>query len=397
MIQQTNFGMKKREPSLFILLLLVSFASVSAVLFTPALPEISRDLGITTSQAQLTISLFLIGFALGSLPYGPISNRYGRKTATYIGLTLAMLGSLLIALSHDYQLFLLGRFLTALGSSVGMKIAFTMIGDVYDGPAATKKISYMMLSFAIGPGAAIAIGGFLTTHFGWNSCFYFLIGYSLFMVFMTSLLPETIKERDMEALNFAKIKIGYLAKFKNKKLVTAALLMGGATSFVYLFASEAPFIAINQIGLSEESYGYLNFIPPIGMIAGTFLTNGLARRETLSVLLIGITISLGAAALMLALFLLGYLNRWTLFIPMPFLYIGLSLIYSNASATALSVAKNKSNASAVMNSISVATCVVILFAVQALNLRAAFVLPLGFLMVCLLMLPLHQRLAKLLG
>ncbi len=176
---------KPREPSLWILLLLVSFASISAVLFTPSLPELTEKLHITPSQAQFTITIFLIGYGIGNLPYGPLSNRYGRKPAIYTGIILALVGSGLIVLVDYFQafwLFLVGRFFLALGSSAGLTLAFTMVGDCYQKKVLAKKISYFMLVFAMGPGISIAIGGFLTTHFKWVSCFYFLILYSLFLL-----------------------------------------------------------------------------------------------------------------------------------------------------------------------------------------------------------------------
>lgn len=387
---------KSKEPSLFILLLLVSFASVSAVLFTPALPEISKFLGISNGKAQLTMSVFLIGYAIGTLPYGPLSNRLGRKPVIYIGTLLATFASLLIIFAGKAQLFWLfvaGRFLMALGSSVGIKIAFTMVGDVYSHEKATKKLSYILLGFAIAPGLAIALGGILTDKFGWESCFYFLTGYSVLLFILSFFLPETGPEPDPEALNLANIKTGYLQKLKNKKLVTCALLMGCGTSFVYLFASEAPFIGIGRIGLKADVYGLLNFIPPVGMIIGSVCANLLAgKKNPLAVIQQGILISLACSLLILFLFLLDIVTPWSLFIPMPFLYIGLALVFSNASSLAMTHAKNKSNASAVMNFINMGVSVITLFIVEALPEHQPFIMPLFFILIGGAMILLRMRL-----
>src|SRR3990167_470523 len=98
------------------LLLLISFASVNAVLFTPALPNIANFFSIANDTAQQTISLFLIGYALGQLVYGPLANRYGRKPALYLGISLQIISSLLCVLAgitHQFWLLILGRFLLA--------------------------------------------------------------------------------------------------------------------------------------------------------------------------------------------------------------------------------------------------------------------------------------------
>ncbi len=184
-----------------------------------------------------------------------------------------------------------------------------MIGDVYSQTKATKKISYIMLSFAIAPGLAIALGGVLTNHFGWESCFYFLTVYSIALLGLSILLPETSNEHDLEALHIAKIKSGLVQKLRNKKLVVCAIIMGCATSFVYLFASEAPFIGIERLGLRTDEYGALNFIPPVGMIIGSIFAHQLAgKRENLFIIILGVVIALICSVAMLSLFLFGLSN-----------------------------------------------------------------------------------------
>ncbi len=389
-----------KEPSLLILLLLVSFASVSAVLFTPALPEITQKLGISTKEAQLTMSIFLVGYALGNLPWGPVSNRFGRKRAAFFGILLAIVGSFLVVLVNFFQffsLFVFGRFLMALGSSVGMKIAFTIIGDVYQGEKATKKIAHLSLSFAIGPAIAIALGGFLTSYYGWESCFYFLTGYSILLLFLTSLLPETAEKLDRQALSFSKVREGYRRKLKNRMLVTSALLMGCVTSFVYLFASEAPFIGIDVIGLQADTYGLLNFIPPVGMIAGSMLSHALAgKKEAPYAIMLGIAIMFFSSAAMFLLFLLGKISAWSLFLPMPFVYVGTSLVFSNSSALAMTHAKDKSNASAMMNFINLSITVIALFVIGSIP-TSVFTLPVIFMVIAFLMVFLKNRLSHLLA
>lgn len=389
-----------KAPPLFILLFLVSFASVSAVLFTPALPEITQKLGITISDAQLTMSLFLIGYALGNLPYGPLSNRFGRKPALFFGISLAIFGSLLILLAGAFQLFwlfVLARFLTALGSSAGLKVVFTMIGDVYEREKATKRISYCMLAFSMGPGLAIALGGFLTKQFGWESCFYFLTVYSIFLLILTFYLPETCKELDRDALQLKKIATGYLSKLKNKKLITCALLIGCGTAFAYLFASVAPFIGIKLIGLSPDTYGLLYFIPSSGMVIGSLLSLHFAGKANAFFLIwIGILIALSSSLVMFLLFLFKIITPFSLFLPMPFIFIGLSFIFANASSLALTHAKNKSNASAMMHFINIGTSVLTLFFVELIPFHQAFILPLFFIGISVILLFLRRRLVRIL-
>lgn len=385
----------KKEPSVFILLLLVSFASVSAVLFTPALPEIARFLNVSIMQAQWTITIFIIGYAIGNLPWGPLSNRFGRKPVLYGGISLAIVGSIMIIFVEKFPyfwLFLLGRFLSALGSSVGLKIAFTMIGDTYQHEKAIRKISYFMVAFAIGPGIAIALGGILTERWGWPSTFYCLLLYSVLVFALSTFLPETCQKKDPDALSPSRIVSGYLNIVKNQKLILCSLLMGCGTACIYLFAAEAPFIGIDTIGLTPEQYGLWNFIPPLGLLLSTVISHKFTGKvKPLSFLLFGIVVFSIAAIVMTAFFLAGIVRVETLFLPMPFLYIGLALVNANSSGLALSHATDKSNASAIMNFINMGTSILFLFLIGFLP-HQSYLLPLAFLCLACIMLVLRKRL-----
>ncbi len=388
---------RSREPILWILLLLVSFASISAVLFTPALPELTQKLHITPSQAQFTITIFLVGYSIGNLPYGPLSNRYGRKFTLYIGIVVALISAILTVLVDTFQVFwllILGRFLLALGSCAGFTVAFTMVGDIYPKKVLAKKISYFMLMFAIAPNLSVVLGGFLTSNFGWVSCFYFLIAYSLVLFVAATFLPETIEKIDEHALNMSTIRNGYVEKLKDKKVVVASILMGGGVSAIYLFASEAPFIGIRQLGLTPDIYGLLNFIPPIGLIVGSLLANIFAgKKEPLTLLSLGIFISLVSSAIMFFLFFFGNTTVWSFFFPVPFIYVGVSLVLANSSAIVMTYARNKANGSAIMSFISLGICVLVLLGVEMVASHEPYLMPITFVCVFFLMFLIRKYLA----
>lgn len=340
-------------PKRFILFLLISFASVSAVLFTPALPDIARSFQVSEAIGQWTMTIFLIGYTLGQLPYGPISNQLGRKKAIYIGATLACLGSLICLFASSFALFCIGRFIQALGSAAGLKVSFTMIGDQHAGSKATRALSYVMLAFAIMPGVGTAIGGFLTVAYGWQGCFTFLSCYSVAIGLLCTLLPETSHKLDPTALEVGKIIKALGRQFKDPFLVWHALLMGMGTSLIYLFATVAPYISIEQLGLSPDQYGLWNLIPAGGMVIGLLSSAQLATRLAPRIaMLSGLLLSLIGAFLMGAFFSNGYVYPVTLFIPGLLLLVGDTIFFGSASGKALSEASDKSNASAVMQFIN---------------------------------------------
>ncbi len=175
----------QKEPHILTLIIMSSFASMGAVIFTPALPEIVQYFKISINHSQLTITLFLLGYALGQLIYGPLANRLGRKSAFYIGILVATIGSIISILSeplNSFGLLIFGRMLEALGSSAGLVIAFTIINDHYYPQQARRIIAYLMLAFAVVPGIATFIGGLLVSHWHWITCFYFLLIYGLILI-----------------------------------------------------------------------------------------------------------------------------------------------------------------------------------------------------------------------
>ena len=377
-----------RNP-LVILLLLASFASVCAVLYTPALPEIAKFLSISDKDVQKSLSIFLIGYAFGNLIWGPIANRYGRKGATFIGIILTIFGSLItliIKLYPESWLLNIGRLITAVGASVGIKIAFTYISDLYPKEKTASKIAYLTLSFAIAPGLAVALGGFLTKYLSWYSSLYAIVMYSLILLLLSFKLPETLKPDCIIPLNLKNITEGYLAKLRNPTLIKSSLLIGCGASFIYLFASLAPFIGMNEAGLSPETYGIYNFIPPVGMIVGFYLTQALnGKLKAIDQIKLGITLSAIFSSFLISVFLKGMINPLTLFLPIPGLYVGLSLVYSNASSISLSSAKNKSNASAMTNFLNMGLCVIVLFIAEAIPYKSSKVLALAYGFLCILM------------
>ncbi len=350
----------------FTLLLMISFASVNAVMFTPALPDIAEYFAISHDSAQMTISWFLIGYASGQLLYGPLANRFGRKPAIFGGISLQIISSLICVAAgavHYYPLLVVGRLLLALGSGVGLKMTFTLVSECYPPKAASKKISYLILAFAITPGLSAALGGILNEHFGWMSCFYAGAVYGLILLFLSTRLPETLPEVDHHALKWPHIIASYAVQFKSTRLVAGAMMMGTSTCFVYTFAAVAPFVAIDILGMDSAEYGIANILPSLGLLIGALTSAQLSDYfDSESIILAGLTTAtLGILGMLSAVWMHASAMN-SIFIPMMIIYLGLSAILGNASSIAMRDVEDKAHGSAVMNFINMgfATVVVLI-------------------------------------
>lgn len=378
-------------------LLMISFASVNAVLFTPALPAIALYFGISNHVAQLTITWFLIGYALGQLLYGPIANRFGRKPALYAGILLQIISSMLCiiaGMANIYFILLVGRFLMALGSGVGLKMTFTLINELYEPKVASQKLSYLMIAFAIAPGLGIALGGILATHFSWISTFYASGIYGAILLLLVIRLPETKQILDREALKVRHLFQQYLLQFNNKQLIAGGLLMGCATCFVYIFAALAPFIAMNILKMKAIDYGMANLLPPIGLICGSLISAQLIKKlSSFSIIFFGIVSGLAGSVMMLLFAWSSLPALLVLFVPMFCCYFGLSLIFTHASILALSEVSDKAHGSSVMNFLNMGLATLMVIGLSEINIKV-FMLASIYIFICVTMFPLFQLMKR---
>lgn len=141
---------------LIILSVLMAFTSLSTDIYLPSMPQMTRDLG---GQAELTVTGFLIGFALAQLLWGPISDRIGRKILLYIGMVLFVIGSIGCAMSESIEQIVFWRVFQAFGACTAPMLARAMIRDLFDKTRAVNLMSTLMIIMALAPISGPLIGG----------------------------------------------------------------------------------------------------------------------------------------------------------------------------------------------------------------------------------------------
>lgn len=387
--QPYPYRLKQKEPHILILIVMSSFAAMGAVIFTPSLPEIAQYFHISQGRSQLAVTLFLLGYALGQLIYGPLANRLGRKSAFYVGICIATLGSIISILSTPFNSFIFlifGRMLEALGSSAGLVIAFTIINDYYYPEQARRIVAYLMLAFAVVPGVATFIGGMLVVYFNWVSCFYFLLIYGLLLIIPVSRLAETAATLNKQALHFHYLKQNYSIAFKNKLLRNTAFFFGLTSMCIFIYAANAPFIAIHYLKISPAKYGVMGLIPFMGTALGSIFSACLSSILSAKKLMkLGLSIEIIASILLAILFYLGFVNLLVLILCCFVFMFGGCLIVANGASIATSTLEDKAHASAVMNFINVGMPVCGTFIMAVIPGSPIVKLPIGFLLATFIM------------
>jgi len=369
--------MKKSQ--VLAIMLLISFGSIGAVAFTPGLPEIANYFGVSTSTADLCVTWYLIGYTIGQLFYGPLTNRFGSRKTIIIGAIVEIIGAIgciVSAPTHSFTLLLIARATMAVGAGSGLTLAFILTSKLAAPDKSARTISLLTIAFAVTPGLGVFAGGILLEYFSWTSSFYLMCVYGVLILAIGLALPEVIQEKNIKALHPITILTHYFAQLKSLPVILGGLLVGSGTCFVYTFAALAPFIAMDIMHMSTAQYGTYNFIPVAGMIIGSLLANLMGKKHsTTTMLKIGLTVTaLGVIGLVACLNLLPQ-NYLSLFAPMFVIYIGLSFVFGNSSALALSKATDKSNASAMMSFINMGSAVVVVSILALLNNQNIMLLP----------------------
>jgi DHA1 family bicyclomycin/chloramphenicol resistance-like MFS transporter len=322
------------------------------------------------------------------LLYGPLANRYGRKYAIYIGIVIATIGSLFSIVSsplESFHLLVLGRFLEAVGSSAGLAVSVAMINDFYFESDARRIMGLLMLAFAIIPGIAIAVGGALVQYLHWQSCFYFLLAYGLLLIYPTTLLPETNLLLDINAMKYHHILHNYWKHFKIKKLMGFSMIAGFSGACIYVFGAEGPFIGIHLLHIQPAMYGMLALLPYFGTLTGSLIVVRLTKINPSVVLKIAFVFELIGSMIMFILFACHIISLEAMLIPMGIFCIGHPIISATTISLSLQQTNDKSNGSAVVNSMSIFIPVLMTFLLTALHTQRAIVLPFIFLISLILM------------
>lgn len=306
-------------------------------MYLPSLPDIVRLLGATTAEGQLTISAYLIGFAVGQIVYGPLSDRHGRKPVLLGAVALYCFASLICALSTSIDMLIAARALQALGGCGGIVLARAVVRDLYSGSRAGRELSLIGSVMALAPVLAPIGGGILQTVFGWRSVFLTLVLSGLAGVAVIwLLLPETLAARAAEPVSFRSMLKSYRVVARNAGYLAYSGL--ATTSYAGLFAwiSAASFVLQNIYGLSPFDFGLIFAIGSLGYMTGATI----AARIVVTVGIDG-TIGIGCAAMAVGGFAMmvsvafGLTSSLSLVIPMAVYLAGLGLVLPQSIAGAM--------------------------------------------------------------
>lgn len=304
--------------------------------YLPAMGIIAESIGASIHRTELSISVFLFGFALGQLCFGPLSDRMGRKPVLLGGLVVFMLASLAITTVDSLPTLLAWRFVQALGGGACVVNSAAIVRDCFSGREAAKVMSTMAMIMMLAPLVAPAVGSLLLHIAGWWLIFVFLAVYAGFLLWLLGTrLPET-RDMSLPAASPRQVIRNYASVLKHREGMGYICAVASSFAGLFAFVTASPFLYLDYFGLSPGTYPFV-FGVNVLVIALSNRVNIhlLGKRTPQQNLRLGLLIQLVAA---LSLVLVTALNMASLFIVVPLimLFTGMiGLITPNAISSLL--------------------------------------------------------------
>jgi len=322
-------------PPVALLALVTAIAPAALHVLVPAFPLLATDFDAAPAGVQLVLTLFLIGIATGQLVYGPVSDRFGRRPVLIAGLALFLVGTVLCGVAWSLPTLIIGRTLQALGGCAGMVLGRAIVRDVYDRERSASALATIMMVMSLAPSLSPAIGAYLAEWGGWRADFVLLgmVGAGILIVIALK-LEETHTPAPVNL-------VGMIGSFILLLRSPAFLSVACATAFTsaswFTFLASAPYLLAELLHEPPSTYGLMILLPMAGYILGNAAVVRLsALLGSVRLFILGLALSL-ASGVMLALWCLGGLTPWALFVPMAISSVGNGMSQPPGVAAGLSV------------------------------------------------------------
>ena len=270
-----------RRRILYILLLgaLTALGPFTIDLYLPAFPVLEEDFQTTAAAIQLTLTGTMIGFAIGQLVVGPLSDKVGRRIPLIVVTAVHVLASVGAAFAPSLELLSVARVLMGMGAAAGGVVAMAIVRDLFGGRRLVVMLSRLALVSGVAPVVAPLIGSWLLTLMPWRGIFVVLAAYGVLMLLSTILfIPETLPVARRQERGGSTVLQRYRSVLSDRVFI-GVLIIGGMTfSGLFSYLSASPFLFQQTHGLDAQQYGLLFAVNSLGVVLGVQTASRLAAR-----------------------------------------------------------------------------------------------------------------------
>nr|WP_314430378.1 multidrug effflux MFS transporter [Microbacterium lacticum] len=272
-------GAGRRVVYIILLGALTALGPFTIDLYLPAFPVLQQDFHTTAAAIQLTLTGTMIGFALGQLIVGPLSDKVGRRRPLLAVTALHVIASVGAALAPDLTLLAVARVLMGMGAAAGGVVAMAIVRDLFGGRRLVVMLSRLALVSGVAPVIAPLIGSALLAVMPWRGIFVVLAVYgAVMLVSAIALVPETLPKARRGAAGGATVLQRYRSVFSDRVFV-GVLIIGGMTfSGLFSYLSSSSFLFQEGYGFDAQQYGLLFAVNSLGVVLGVQTASRLAAR-----------------------------------------------------------------------------------------------------------------------
>jgi DHA1 family bicyclomycin/chloramphenicol resistance-like MFS transporter len=319
-----------------LLVALGSFGSLTMSIYTPVMPSVGADLGAGSDSVKLTLTTYMLGFAVGQLFYGPLSDRYGRRPVLLVGVSFFIATTFACSLAPSIGSLIGLRVLQGLGAASGAVLSRALTRDAYSAHEMPVVMSWISLGMNISPSIGPTLGGFLGEWLSWRATFWFVGGFGLVLLLVSSLgLAETNRHRSAQ-VDLASLLRGSGEMLRDRHFLGYVLTLGFAMAINFGMLAGAPFILQDRLGFSPQEFGLISLLSIGGFTAGTFTNNRLVGRVApAAIMSVAGWFHVFALVVMGTLSLSGVVAWWAIIGPHMVLSFGSGMIMPNSNAGAL--------------------------------------------------------------
>ncbi len=318
--------------------LLVSFAPMTIDLYLPAFPIMARDLATDAESIQLTLSVYMVGFALSQTIFGPISDRFGRKPTIMIGTSIYLVASVACALATTVEQLIVFRLFQSIGAAAAPVVARAVVRDMFTREEAARMYSVVTTVVAIAPVVAPVLGGFIVVWLGWRANFWVLTGFGASaMLLVIVMLPETNRNPDPNATRIGQMLRNFATMLSNRAYLGYVLTVMGNFSGLFAYLLGASFVLVDQLGMSPTSFGLSFGAASVGFMSGAFLGSRIVRYAGVErMCLAGTFFTAAGGALVFVLIWSNVISIWSIIVPTIVYFFGMGMSQPNIQAGAIS-------------------------------------------------------------
>ena len=316
---------------------LVTLASFATDMGLPVLAATAQSLGVSPARAALSLSVFIAGFAVGPLVFGPLSDRFGRRPILLGGCAAFALFGSLGAFAQSIQALLLWRTLMGIGAGTVQVLVLATVRDLFTGREARTKQAYVNMAGGVAPIIAPTLGIFVAGFGGWRAIYGVLAAGGMVLLIVAAVQLRETAPMTERVFSVRRTLTNYARVVRHPVSFGNALVVALSFGSLFAFVSGSSLVLIGVLGASQRLYGLLFAVTSLGLVTGAFTSARLTRRGVSHARLIGAGVTTTAAITLILLALAATtLLRVSTFIPLVVLAnIATGITRPNAAQGAL--------------------------------------------------------------